>query len=200
MNRIKLNIKSPWPVLISLCMAVMFVSVIALADHDDDNYEKQKAAIDRANDGIVGYTHDGLPVYESEIPDGELLGQAIGLRQLEIVIKGISKISTDFVNNNSVKITLKESKEEFIIIFSGCELSEIDNFQFQTRGDGKLNVGDFAFVRRNPFKYFDNPNLELSREQVESKLKDWDFDERTCVIAGLQENIEIPIALEDVRG
>ena len=69
-----------------------------------------------------------------------------------------------------------------------------------TKCDGKLNVGDFAFVRRNPFKYFDNPNLELSREQVESKLKDWDFDERTCVIAGLQENIEIPIALEDVRG
>ena len=53
-------------------MAVMFVSVIALADHDDDNYEKQKAAIDRANDGIVGYTHDGLPVYQSDIPKEDM--------------------------------------------------------------------------------------------------------------------------------
>ena len=48
-----------WALLISISM-VMFFSVLALADHDTENYERQKANIDMANDGIVGYTHDGL--------------------------------------------------------------------------------------------------------------------------------------------
>ena len=49
-------------------LAFLF-SVNVSADHDDDNYEQQKAAIDRANDGIVGYTDDGIPVYESEVAE-----------------------------------------------------------------------------------------------------------------------------------
>lgn len=185
MNRIKLNILSPWPVLIVLVMFVSFLSVIALADHDDDNYEKQKAAIDRANDGIVGYTHDGIPVYESELPDGDVqLGQALGLRQLNINIKDIQKIKTEFISSNIITLSIDDDRE-YNIVFGDCSINDIDNFQFQTRGDGKLDVGDFAIVRRNPFKYFDNPNLELSKAQIESKLKNWDMAVRVCTIAAI---------------
>ena len=56
MNRIKLNILSPWPVLITLVMFVSFISVVALGSDEDP---------------IVGYTHDGIPVYESELPESE---------------------------------------------------------------------------------------------------------------------------------
>lgn len=200
MNRIKLNILSPWPVLIVLVMFVSFISVVALADHDDDNYEKQKAAIDRANDGIVGYTHDGIPVYESELPNGDVqLGQALGLRQLDINIKDIKKISTNVVSKNSIELVLDD--KEYNIVFGDCSVTDIDNFQFQTRGDGKLDVGDFAIVRRNPFKYFDNPKLDLSKSQIESKLKNWDMAVRVCTIAAISKiEIKVPETNEAVRG
>ena len=71
-------------------------------------------------------------------------------------------------------------------------------------GDGKLNIGDFAIVRRNPFTYFDNPKLELTREQIEAKLKDWDMNQRVCFIKALQKagNIETPDVEEtlNIRG
>ena len=90
---------------------------------------------------------------------------------------------------------------KYVITFGDCTLTDIDNFQFQTRGDGKLDVGDFAIVRRNPFKFFDNPNLELSKAQIESKLKNWDLNVRVCTIAAISKiEIDIPEALEDVRG
>ena len=185
MNKIQLNILSPWAFLISLVMFVTFISVIALAEDEDP---------------IVGYTHDGIPVYESELPDGDVqLGQALGLRQLDINIKDIKKISTNVVSDNSIELLLDDNKYE--ILFGDCVLTDIDNFQFQTRGDGKLDVGDFAIVRRNPFKFFDNPNLELSKAQIESKLKNWDLNVRVCSIAAIGKiEIVIPEALEDVRG
>ena len=47
MNRIKLNILSPWPVLIVLVMFVTFISVVALANDEDT---------------VIGYTEHGIPV------------------------------------------------------------------------------------------------------------------------------------------
>lgn len=179
MNKIELNIKSPWALLLTLVMFVTFLSVIALAD-----------------DEVVGHTEHGIPVLESEIKES---GMAIGLRQLDINIKDIKKISTDVISENSIELLVDDN--EYSIVFGDCKLHDIDNFQFQTRGDGKLDVGDFAVVRRNPFKFFDNPNLELSRAQIESRLKDWDLDVRVCTISAISKvEIKLPKALEDVRG
>lgn len=56
MSRIKFNIKSPWAVLISLSMFVMFISVVALGD------TKSGEPI-----GIVGYTEHGVPITKDEV-------------------------------------------------------------------------------------------------------------------------------------
>ena len=167
MNKIKLNILSPWPVLIVLVMFVTGISVLALANDDND-------------DTVIGYTHDGLPVLESEVPSQAQLSVD---RALNIEIKGIKKVKTNVLNINTLEMTVDEKVYTIIV---DCKLTEIDNFQWQTRGDGSLDVGDFGFARRNPFKYFDNPALELSKEQVEAKLEDWDLDTRTCIILALQ--------------
>ena len=62
---------SPWAFLAVLFVGIGLMNVVAFADHDIENYKKQKANIDMANDGIVGYTHDGFPVYQSEIDEAE---------------------------------------------------------------------------------------------------------------------------------
>ena len=203
MNKINIDIKSPWALLATLIMGAALITVVALADHDDDNYEKQKAAIDKANDGIVGYTHDGLPVYQSEVDEAEALAQLQLDRLLNIDIKGIQKVDTNVLNINTVELFVKDNV--YTIIVDNCGLNEIDNFQWQTRGDGSLDIGDFAIVRRNPFKYFDNPNLELTKEQIEAKLKNWDIDQRACFIVAIQKagKIEIKtpeVSSEAVRG
>ena len=134
-------------------------------------------------DEIVGYTHDGIAVYESEVPDYSQQAKLSVDRALNIEIKGIKKVKTNVLNVNTLEMTVDEKVYTIIV---DCKLTEIDNFQWQTRGDGSLDVGDFGFARRNPFKYFDNPALELSKEQVEAKLEDWDLDTRTCIILALQ--------------
>ena len=144
MNKIELNIKSPWAFLITLCMAVTFFTVIALADDDT----------------VIGYTHDGLPVLESEVRSQAQLSVD---RALNIEIKGIKKVKTNVLNVNTLEMTV--DKKVYTIIVD-CKLTEIDNFQWQTRGDGSLDVGDFGFARRNPFKYFDNPALEGLRSAL----------------------------------
>ena len=210
---------SPWITLSILLFGIGFMNVLAFADHDTDNYERQKANIDMANDGIVGYTHDGFPVYQSEIDEAEkeweervpdLIGQAIGLRQLNINIKGSKKVNVNVLNSNTVELFIDDKVYSMIV---DCKLNEIDNIQFFTwpidgsglEGDSKLDVGDFGIARRDPFKYFDNPKLResLTKEYVEEKLEDWDLDKRVCVIQGIQlmeEDIDIPEPLEDVRG
>ena len=202
---------SPWAFLAVLFVGIGLMNVVAFADHDTENYERQKANIDMANDGIVGYTHDGFPVYQSEIDEAEkdLLGQAIGLRQLNINIKGSKKVNVNVLNTNTVELFIDDKVYSMIV---DCKLNEIDNIQFFTwpidgsglEGDSKLDVGDFGIARRDPFKYFDNPKLResLTKEYVEEKLEDWDLDKRVCVIQGIQltEKIETPEALEDVRG
>ena len=179
MNKIELNIKSPWALLISLCMGVTFFTVIALAD-----------------DEVVGHTEHGIPVLESEV---ETDFTAKGLRQIDIRINSIKKIDTNVLNINTLELTLDDIV--YTIIVNGCKLTKIDNFQWQTRGDGALNVGDFAIVRRNPFKYFDNPALELSKEQVDAKLKNWDLNKRTCYIVALQKagKIKQPGVVEGIK-
>ena len=209
MRRINLDTKVP-ALLILLVEA--FFSVLALADYDTENYERQKANIDMANDGIVGYTHDGFPVYQSEIDEAEsdLIGQAIGLRQLNIQIKGTKKVNIDVLNSNTVELLIDDKVYSMIL---DCKLNEIDNIQFFTwpidgsglEGDSKLDVGDFGIARRDPFKYFDNPKLResLTKEYVEEKLDGWDIDERVCVINAIQltETIKVPeVSSEAIRG
>ena len=132
-----------------------------------------------AEDEVVGHTEHGIPVLESEVPQAQLSVD----RALNIEIKGIKKVNTKVLNVNTLEMTVDNKVYTMIV---DCKLTEIDNFQWQTRGDGSLDVGDFGFARRYPFKYFDNPALELTKEQVEAKLKDWDLDTRTCTILALQ--------------
>ena len=42
MNKINLDIKSPWALLITLIMGAALMTVLAFADHDDDNYENKR--------------------------------------------------------------------------------------------------------------------------------------------------------------
>ena len=65
MSRIKLNIKSPWAVLISLSMFVTFFTVLALGD------TKSKTEVLYSTTGkpigIVGYTEHGVPVTKDDV-------------------------------------------------------------------------------------------------------------------------------------
>ena len=71
-------------------MFVTFISVVALGSDEDP---------------IIGYTHDGIPYMNFEPPEGDVqLGQALGLRQLDINIKDIKKIKTNVVTNNSIEL------------------------------------------------------------------------------------------------
>ena len=192
---------SPWAMLSVFILGIALMNVVAFADHEDDNYERQKANIDMANDGIVGYTHDGLPVYESEIEDELRIA-----RELNIVIKGKQQVDVNILNANTLELTINEKIYTMIV---NCKLNDIDTIQWftwpidnsQLEGDGSLDVGDFGIARRDPFKYFDNPKIResLTKDQVESKLKDWNLDQRVCEIQAIQ-IINLPAALEDIRG
>ena len=192
---------SPWAMLSVFILGIALMNVVAFADHEDDNYERQKANIDMANDGIVGYTHDGLPVYESEIEDELRIA-----RELNIVIKGKQQVDVNILNANTLELGINEKIYTMIV---NCKLNDIDTIQWftwpidnsQLEGDGSLDVGDFGIARRDPFKYFDNPKIResLTKDQVESKLKDWNLDQRVCEIQAIQ-IINLPAALEDIRG
>ena len=192
---------SPWAMLSVFILGIALMNVVAFADHEDDNYERQKANIDMANDGIVGYTHDGLPVYESEIEDQLSID-----RELNIVIKGKQQVDVNILNANTLELGINEKIYTMIV---NCKLNDIDTIQWftwpidnsQLEGDGSLDVGDFGIARRDPFKYFDNPKIResLTKDQVESKLKDWNLDQRVCEIQAIQ-IINLPAALEDIRG
>ena len=186
MNKINIDIKSPWALLATLIMGAALITVVALANEKEDP--------------VVGYTHDGLPVLQSDVDDAEAMAQLQLDRLLNIDIKGIQKVEENVLNINTVELYIKD--EVYSILVDNCGLNEIDNFQWQTRGDGSLDVGDFAIVRRNPFKYFDNPNLELSKEQIEAKLKNWDIDQRVCFIVAIQKasKLKVPEVDENIRG
>ena len=143
---------SPWAMLSVFILGIALMNVVAFADHEDDNYERQKANIDMANDGIVGYTHDGLPVYESEIEDQLSID-----RELNIVIKGKQQVDVNILNANTLELTINEKIYTMIV---NCKLNDIDTIQWftwpidnsQLEGDGSLDVGDFGIARRDPFK------------------------------------------------
>lgn len=208
MNKIKIDFKSPWTMLFALCMGVALMTSLAFADEEP-----------------IGYTEDGLPIYMEDLPvearqeilekhmaeanalleeakqENELSQELSVDRLLEIDIKNIMKVNVNVLNINTAELYLDDKVYTVIV---DCKLTEIDNFQWQTMGDGKLNIGDFAIVRRNPFTYFDNPNLELTKEQIEAKLEDWDMDQRVCFIKALQKagNIETPdvVGKLNIRG
>lgn len=188
MKKIEIDIKSPWTMLGILILGVSLITGVAwgLADKEDE---------------IVGYTHDGFPVLQSEVDEAIAEENKLSVdRLLNIDIKGIQKVEENVLNINTVELYVKD--KVYSIIVDDCGLNEIDNFQWQTRGDGSLDVNDFAIVRRNPFKYFDNPALELSKEQIEAKLEGWDLDQRVCFIVAIQKagEIKTPEAIEGVRG
>lgn len=184
MNKKKLSLRekvffSPWAILSVLLCGIGLMNVVAFAD-----------------DNIIGYTEHGIAITEDD------LSQELSVdRILEIDIKNIKKVDVNVLNINTAELYLDDKVYTVIV---DCKLTEIDNFQWQTMGDGKLNIGDFAIVRRNPFTYFDNPKLELTREQIEAKLKDWDMNQRVCFIKALQKagNIETPDVEEtlNIRG
>ena len=184
MKKINIDIKSPWALLFTLLLGSLVVTVVGLT-HDDK---------------IIGYTDHGIAVKESDVDDAEAKAQLQLDRLLNIDIKGIQKVEENVLNINTVELYVKD--EVYSILVDNCGLNEIDNFQWQTRGDGSLDVGDFAIVRRNPFKYFDNPNLELSKEQIEAKLKNWDIDQRVCFIVAIQKasKLKVPEVNENIRG
>ena len=205
MNKINLDIKSPWALLTTLIMGAALMTILAFADHDDDNYERQKANIDMANDGIVGYTHDGLPVLQSDLDNAQedvKIAQAELQvdRALNIQIKGIKKVSEKILNENSLELSIDD---KIYTILVGCKLTSIDTFQWQTRGDGSLDVGDFALTYRDPFHNYGNPKLResLTKADVEEILADWDLNQRVCYIVGIQLKVlEVPETIVDVRG
>ena len=201
MNKINLDIKSPWALLITLIMGAALMTVLAFADHDDDNYEKQKANIDMANDGIVGYTHDGLPVYESDIPEDSADKLTVD-RELTITLKKIA-IKEKYLNGNSIEISTGGNNYTIVL---DCLIAENDTFEW-VGVDGRLKIGHQVGVRRTPLKNWSNPdftNSKIKKELLE-QAEDFDKFERQCTIQWIQkikvvEVLETPIATEDVRG
>ena len=61
MNKINIDIKSPWALLATLIMGAALITVVALANEKEDP--------------VVGYTHDGLPVLQSDVDDAEAMAQ-----------------------------------------------------------------------------------------------------------------------------
>ena len=191
MRKIELDIRSPWALLITLMMGAALMSVLAFADHDDDNYEKQKANIDMANDGIVGYTHDGLPVLESDIPEEDRETYiAKGLRSLDIDVKLQKGLKANVLNENTLELFIND---KIYTILLGCvnagtdekaNLTNIDFFDWAVVG--KIEVGSQALVTRNPVKNFGNPALKEMMKNNDVRLRSWDFRPRTCVVVGIQ--------------
>ena len=70
-------------------------------------------------------------------------------------------------------------------VIVNCKLTEIDKNGKQEE-TAYCDVGDFGFARRNSTILIILRVLELSKEQVEAKLKDWDLNTRTCLILALQ--------------
>ena len=198
---------SPWAFLAVLFVGIGLMNVVAFADHDTENYERQKANIDMANDGIVGYTHDGFPVYQSEIDEAEadMLKAQAELqvdRALTITLKKIA-IKEKYLNCNSVEINTGGNSYTIVL---DCLITEMDTFEW-VGTDGKLKIGHQVGIRRTPLKNWGNPDFSSSKVEKEllERAEEFDKFERQCTIQWIQkikvfEEIETPEALEDVRG
>ena len=94
MNKIELNIKSPWALLISLCMFITFVSVTALADSKSEIlYNTEGEPI-----GIVGYTEHGVPVTKDEVKV-----RSINTRQIKTRHINTRHIKTRYIKTRHIK-------------------------------------------------------------------------------------------------
>ena len=191
MNKINIDIKSPWALLATLIMGAALITVVALANEKEDP--------------VVGYTHDGLPVLLSDLDESqqEIEKNQAQLeidRALNIQIKGIKKVSEKIMNESSLELAIDD---KIYTILVGCKLTPIDTFQWQTRGDGSLDVGDFALTYRDPFHNYGNPKLResLTKQDIEEILADWDLSERVCYIVGIQlKPAKLPEPTESIRG
>ena len=180
-------------------LAFLF-SMDASADHDE-NYARQKANIDMANDGIVGYTHDGLPVYESDIPEDSADKLTVD-RELTITLKKIA-VKEKYLNGNAIEISTGGNNYTIVL---DCLIAENDTFEW-VGVDGRLKIGHQVGVRRTPLKNWSNPdftNSKIKKELLE-QAEDFDKFERQCTIQWIQkikvvEVLKTPIATEDVRG
>jgi len=185
MNKIELNIKSPWALLITLSMAVMFLSVIALAEDEEDP--------------VIGYTHDGLPVLESEVPKDAEQYIAKGLRQLDIGVTLQKGLKVNVLNQNTLELFIKDTVYTILLncVKAGTNkkavLTPIDFFDWAVAG--KIEQNSQVLVTRNPVKNFGNPAIKKMIEKNDVRLSKWDFDPRTCTVVGIQQKL-----LEDNNG
>ena len=192
---------SPWAMLSVLFLGIALLNVVAFADDHKENYAKQKANIDMANDGIVGYTHDGLPVYESDIPEDSADKLTVD-RELTITLKKIA-VKEKYLNGNSIEISTGGNNYTIVL---DCLIAENDTFEW-VGVDGRLKIGHQVGVRRTPLKNWSNPdftNSKIKNELLE-QAEDFDKFERQCTIQWIQkikvvEVLKTPIATEDVRG
>ena len=114
-------IKNMSPLLITaLVMFLMMVAYDARADHNHDNYEKQKAAIDMANNGIVGYTEHGIPITKED-----LKVKSINMRSIRgYTIQG----------NNVIRVRTTRKQEYDIELYHCYNLSFAQRIIFQPWG------------------------------------------------------------------
>ena len=176
MNKINLDIKSPWALLITLVMGVSLMTVVALAE-----------------DEVVGYTHDGIPVLESDIPEEDRDREtyiAKGLRSLDIDVKLQKGLKANVLNENTLELFINEKVYTILLncVDAGTDnkasLTNIDFFDWAVVG--KIEVGSQALVTRNPVKNFGNPAIKEMMQNNDVRLRSWDFRPRTCIVVGIQ--------------
>ena len=104
----------------ALVMFFMLVAFETRADHNHDNYEKQKAAIDMANNGIVGYTEHGIPITKED-----LQVKSINMRSIRgYTIQG----------NNVIRVRTTRKQEYDIELYYCYDLSFAQRIVFQPWG------------------------------------------------------------------
>ena len=174
MRKIELDIRSPWALLITLLMGAALMTVLAFAE-----------------DEVVGYTHDGIPVLESDIPEEDRETYiAKGLRSLDIDVKLQKGLKANVLNENTLELFINDKVYTILLgcVNAGTEekasLTNIDFFDWAVVG--KIEVGSQALVTRNPVKNFGNPAIKEMMKNNDVRLRSWDFRPRTCVVVGIQ--------------
>lgn len=163
-------------------------------------------------DEVVGFTHDGLPILQSDIDEAEaeakaeLEYKADGFRQLDINVNLISGLKIKVLNSNSLELYIGDDRYTILVdcVFYQTEnkagLTKVDFFEWQTL-TGKITVGTPALVIRNPVKNFGNPKIKEKMKEDNARTQNWDFSPRICTIKAISNiGILFPDALEDVRG
>ncbi len=181
---------SPWALLTVLICGIGLINVVAFAGEDE----------------VVGYTHDGLEIRQSDIPD-ESVEQYIakGLRQLDIDVTLQKGLKANVLNENTLELFINNDVYTILVncvnagTTEAAMLTAIDFFDWAVVE--KIEIGSKALVTRNPVKNFGNPAIKDMIEKNDIRLSNWDFRPRTCTVVGIQKKtIKVPEALEDIRG